>query len=81
MNFLKKLEVIIKRRAQNEIVNFLQKITVFSKLTRSTLGKMCQNMTLKVLPKDAILFKEGQLANKIYIILSGDFEVFKIISP
>ncbi|CDW79368.1 UNKNOWN [Stylonychia lemnae] len=72
-----KLMSNIERRVFNEKINLLQKIPAFSKLTRTTLGKMSHFLNLKITPKDCLLFKEGDTADNVFIIQTGEFEVLK----
>eukprot|EP00347_Sterkiella_histriomuscorum_P009785 403339902 len=78
-NSYQKLLGNIERRTTNEKINILQKIAAFSKLTRNTLAKLSQNLITKVTPKDCILYKEGDPADMVYIIQSGEFQVFRKI--
>lgn len=69
----------IERRAYNEKINFLRNIPVFSLLTRTSLGKMTYYFESKTCIRDGILYKEGDLAEYVYIIKSGEFEATKRI--
>lgn len=40
---------------------------------------MCQYLELKHTPKDGILYKEGDPADYVYILQTGEFEIFKRI--
>ena len=69
----------IERRAYNEKINFLRDIPVFQFLTRTSLGKMTYYFESKSCVRDAILFREGEEANYVYIVKSGEFQVTKRI--
>lgn len=62
-----------KRRM--ELINFIRKIDLFAKLTNVTLIKFSMHLKPKSCFKDFFLFKEGQPANAIFIIKSGEFLV------
>ena len=38
---------------------------------------MSHFLNLKVTPKDCLLYKEGELADNVFIIQAGEFEVIK----
>jgi hypothetical protein len=63
----------IEKRAYNEKINFLRNIPVFQLLTRTTLGKMTYYFENKPCIRDAILYKEGDLTDYVYIVKSGEF--------
>lgn len=44
---------------------------VFSKLTKTTLGKMSHFLEQKIIPKDSVIFREGDEAKYVYMIKSG----------
>ena len=69
----------IERKAFNEKVNFLRNIPVFQLLTRTSLGKMTYYFENKNYIKDSILFKEGESADYVYIVKSGEFQITKKI--
>ena len=58
-----------------ELINFIRKIDLFSKLTNVTLFKFSMYSKPKTCFKDFYLFKEGQPANAVFIIKSGEFLV------
>mgnify|MGYP003893348641 CR=1 FL=1 len=61
----------------SELVNFIKDIPLFSRLTRTYLGKLSRNVKLLNVSRDHVLFKEGDLADKVFIIKKGDFIVTK----
>ena len=63
------------RKKMNELVNFIKDIPLFSRLTRTYLGKLSRNLKVLNVTKDHVLFKEEQLADKVFIIKKGDFIV------
>eukprot|EP00347_Sterkiella_histriomuscorum_P000821 403374386 len=69
----------IERRAYNDKINFLRNIPVFSLLTRTSLGKMTYYFENKSCIRDSFLYKEGDQADYVYIIKSGEFEATKRI--
>ena len=58
----------IDKRIYNEKINFLQNIRVFIKLTKTTLGKMSHFLIERTVPRDAILYREKDPADFVYII-------------
>lgn len=58
----------IERRTYNDKINFLRNIPVFSLLTRTSLGKMTYYFETKNCIRDAILYKEGDPAEYVYIV-------------
>ena len=62
----------IERRTYNDKINFLRNIPVFSLLTRTSLGKMTYYFETKNCIRDAILYKEGDPAEYVYIVKQGE---------
>lgn len=58
----------IEKRALNEKINFLRSIPVFSKLTKTALGKLSYYFTPKKLLKNQMLYRENESAEAVYII-------------
>lgn len=46
-------------------------------MTRTSLGKMTYYFENKTSLRDAILYKEGEQAEYVYIVKNGEFEVTK----
>jgi hypothetical protein len=64
-----------KRRALK--VNFVKKIPIFSKLTRTFLTKLSYSLKPLHVTRDCYLYKEGELADKVFIVKEGEFVVTK----
>ena len=64
-----------KRRAAK--VNFVKKIPIFSKLTRTFLTKLSYSLKPLKVTKDCYLYREGDLADRVFIVKEGEFIVTK----
>lgn len=60
-----------KRRALK--VNFVKKIPIFSKLTRTFLTKLSYSLKPLNVTRDCYLFREGDPADKVFIVKEGEF--------
>lgn len=60
-----------------DIYNFLRKVQLFSDLPDKDLEQLCHNVTEDRLPADSILFTEGEIGDKAYVIISGEIEITK----
>jgi len=74
--FLKALDEI-ERKKQAARVNFIKNIPLFSRLTRTYLGKLSKNFVVRTVYKDCVLYKEGDKADSVYIIKEGQFVITK----
>lgn len=57
--------------------NFLRKVPLFSDLPDKDLEQLCRNVTEDRVPADSILFTEGEIGDKAYVIVSGEIEITK----
>jgi hypothetical protein len=64
-----------KRRALK--VNFVKKIPIFSKLTRTFLTKLSYSLKPLHVTRDCYLYREGTPADKVFIVKEGEFIVTK----
>jgi CRP-like cAMP-binding protein len=69
----------IEKRTYNEKINFLRNIPVLHLLTRTSLGKMTYYFENKSCIRDSYLYKEGDIADYVYIVKSGEFQATKRI--
>ncbi|HKZ44576.1 MAG TPA: cyclic nucleotide-binding domain-containing protein, partial [Anaerolineales bacterium] len=60
-----------------DIYNFLRKVPLFSDLPDKDLEQLCNNVSEEKLPADSILFTEGEIGDKAYVIISGEIEITK----
>jgi signal transduction histidine kinase/predicted CoA-binding protein len=60
-----------------DVYEFLRKVPLFSDLSDTDLEKLCSEVTEDHLPPDTILFTEGEIGNKAYVIISGEIEITK----
>ena len=68
-----------KRRALK--VNFVKKIPIFSKLTRTFLTKLSYSLKPLKVTKGNFLFREGDIADRVFIVKEGEFiKTKKLIS-
>ena len=61
----------IERRSLNDKVNFLRSIPMFSLLTRNSLAKISCSLQRITILKDTYLYREGESAKSVYIIIDG----------
>jgi hypothetical protein len=76
--YLKSLDEI-KSKKKGVLVNYLRTIPLFGKLTRTYLGKLSDNTKELKITKDFVLFKEGDTADRVYIVRDGEYVVTKKI--
>lgn len=67
----------IERRKTNEKINFIKMLPVFAKLSRTQLTRYTYNLKDVQIIKDSFLYKEGDLADKVFIIREGEFQILK----
>lgn len=70
----------IERRKYNERIIFLQSLPYFSKLTKTSLGKISFQFVDRPIIKGQVLYKEGEDAEYVYLVKEGQFEVTRMIS-
>lgn len=58
---------------------FLQNIPIFQNLTVDELGQIAAITKTDNFEEDEILFKEGDLGDQAYIVISGEVEIYKRI--
>ena len=69
----------IERRALNDKINFLRTIPVFALLTRNSLAKITCSLVKCNMNKDSYLYREGDSASSVFIVINGEFEVSKTL--
>ena len=69
----------IKIQKKNILVSYIKKIPLFSKLSRTYLGKLSDNTKELKVTKDYVLFREGDIADRVYIVKDGEYVVTKKI--
>lgn len=67
----------IERKRLNAQINYVKSIPLFSKMTRTSLGKLLSNFKNLDVNKDCYLYKEGDPADRVYIVRDGEFVVTK----
>lgn len=70
---------MIEKKAYLEKIAFLRSIPIFSKLTKTSLGKMTFCFQPKTFIKGQVLYKEGEPAESVFIIMSGEIQMSKKI--
>ena len=60
-------------------VPVLKKLPLFNKLTRTYIGKLTDNTKELKVTKDCVIYKEGDSADKVFIVKEGEFVVSKKI--
>ena len=56
---------------------FLKKVPLFADLPEEDLQRLQAIVTEENLPAGTILFTEGEIGDKAYVILSGEIEILK----
>jgi hypothetical protein len=69
----------IKYKRKLTLVNYIKKLPLFNKLTRTYIGKLTDNTKEVKVTKDCVIYKEGDLADKVFIVKEGEFVVSKKI--
>lgn len=69
LNFVKEKQI--------ELVVFLQSLPLFSKCTKETIRKLTFFFIERVFTKNQIVYREGDTAETVYIIRSGEFKFSK----
>jgi CRP-like cAMP-binding protein len=69
----------MERRILNDKINFLRNIPVFTLLTKNSLAKITCSLGRNKILKDQYLYKEGDAAKSVFIVIKGEFEVIKTI--
>lgn len=69
----------IERRSLNDKVNFLRSIPMFSLLTRTSLAKISCSLQRITVKKSSYLYREGEPAKSVYIIIEGQMELTKTL--
>lgn len=57
--------------------NFLKKVQLFANLPDDDLNRLCAVVTEEFLPAEEILFTEGEIGDKAYVIMSGEVDILK----
>ena len=63
---------------KNEIKNFLKEVSLFKNLDEHELELIVEKVNIKELKKGKFIFKENSLRDAIYIVYSGEIELFKV---
>lgn len=62
----------IRSREIEQITTFLQSVTIFQYLTKATIRSFIYNIQEHTLFKGQVIFSENEMADKFYIIKSGE---------
>lgn len=65
----------IERKKYNEKIQFLRSLPYFTCLTRASLGKLSYQFQEIHTIKDQVIYKEGDVADYVYLVKEGQFEV------
>ncbi len=58
------------------ITNILKKIPFFSGISKEDNAKIIENINLNYFPPNHIIFKQGESADKMYVIRSGSIKIY-----
>ena len=72
-NYEKTLKVIEEKKI-NEIIDFLRNLPLFSTWTSTALLKLKYQLVQKSYIRNAIIYKEGDLPKRVYIVKNGEFQ-------
>ena len=67
----------IEKKKLNEKINFLRSLPLFSALTKTSISKLTYQFSDISTIKGQILYKEGDPADYIFIVKSGQYEMSK----
>lgn len=70
----------MEKRILNDKINFLRNIPVFGLLTRNSIAKITCSLSKRVVNKDMYLYKEGDPAKTVFIVIHGELEVTRTFS-
>ena len=74
------LNIIFKYSKETFLKSLLiKKLPLFNKLTRTYIGKLTDNTKELKVTKDCVIYKEGDSADKVFIVKEGEFVVSKKI--
>lgn len=65
----------IEQKRLNQSIDFLQSLPFFNSWTRSTISKFQYLFERKEFIRNQIVYTEGDHADFVYLILSGEFEL------
>lgn len=57
--------------------DFLKKVPLFANLPDDDLDRLCAVATEEFLPADEIIFTEGEIGDKAYVIMTGEIDILK----
>ncbi|HON55445.1 MAG TPA: Crp/Fnr family transcriptional regulator [bacterium] len=59
------------------IIGILKNVSIFNQLDDENLELLSKKFVFQKIPKDTVIFKENDLGNQMFVIISGVVEVFK----
>ena len=59
------------------MIDFLKNVPMFADLPEDDMARLCELVTEELLPAGEMLFIEGKIGDKAYVIKSGDIEILK----
>ena len=57
--------------------DFLKKVPLFADLSNGDLDRLCEVATEEILPAGKLLFTEGEIGDKTYVIMTGEIDIYK----
>lgn len=73
----KKILLNFVKEKQMELVDFLQSLPLFRKCTKETIRKLTFFFQERICFKNNVIYREGDNAEYVYIIRTGEFKFFK----
>lgn len=68
----------MEKRLLNEKLDFMQNLPFFNMVARNTIARITYSLKKKTFNKGQIIFKEGDDAKTVYLIMSGEVEITKV---
>ncbi|TNV85029.1 hypothetical protein FGO68_gene16462 [Halteria grandinella] len=68
----------MEKRLLNEKLDFMQNLPFFHMVARNTIARITYSLKKKTYKKGQMLFREGDDAKTVYLIMSGEVEITKI---
>eukprot|EP00347_Sterkiella_histriomuscorum_P023519 403334331 len=65
----------LEKKQMNKMIDFLKNIQCFKSWTRNSVGKFSYFLTKQKFKRGQIVYRENQLADKVFIVKKGEFEL------
>ncbi|CDW78470.1 UNKNOWN [Stylonychia lemnae] len=65
----------LEKKQLNQIIDFLKNLQCFKSWTRNSVGKFSYFLSKQKFKRGQIVYKEGQVSDKVFIVKKGEFEL------